>query len=295
MKRILFFTNPFHLSVQLRQIQIRNKNAGIDRTIPAEDVGFIVLEHPQITLTQGFVQLCMELGIAVVFCNDRHLPSGLLTPFDGNSLQTARFRSQTEASEPLKKQLWKQIIQQKITNQACVLKHSYKDGDALLFKYKKVKSGDSSNEEAKAASIYWKRLLGEDFLRDRFGDTPNAYLNYGYAILRAATARALTGSGLHPTLGLFHRNQYNSFCLADDLMEPYRPFIDLLVMDWISKTEEEELTKDAKAHLIGVLNMDTMMGKRKRPLSLALSESSNSLVECLAGEQKKLRLPSLVS
>ena len=138
-------------------------------------------------------------------------------------------------------------------------------------------------------SGFWEKIS-----HDRFGDAPNAYLNYGYAILRAATARALTGSGLHPTLG-FSSESIQQLCLADDLMEPYRPFIDLLVMDWINNTEEEELTKEAKAHLIGVLSMDTMMGKRKRPLSLALSESSNSLVECLAGEQKRLRLPSLVS
>jgi CRISPR-associated protein Cas1 len=219
----------------------------------------------------------------------------MLLNLDGNTLQTARFRSQLDASEPLKKKLWKQTVVQKIKNQAALLTSCNTDSEALLYKAAQVKSGDTTNEEAKAAAIYWKRLLGVGFKRDRYGDAPNAQLNYGYAILRAAVARALAGSGLHPTLGIFHRNQYNSYCLADDIMEPYRPFVDLLALDSVAlHGSTNELTKEIKAHLLGVLSVDTQMGERKRPLMLALSETTNSLAECLAGTRKQLKYPNLI-
>ena len=295
LKRTLFFGNPYHLRSELEQLVLENKETGEVRTIPTEDLGFVVLEHPHITFTQGIMRLFMQHNVAVIFCNEKYLPQGMLLNLDGNTLQTARFRSQLDASEPLKKQLWKQTVVQKIKNQAALLTYRGADATALLHKAKQVTSGDATNEEAKAAAVYWKRLLGNDFSRDRYGDVPNAQLNYGYAILRAAVARALTGSGLHPTLGIFHRNQYNSYCLADDMMEPYRPFVDLLVLDSISMYGlTNELSKEIKAHLLTVLSMDTHMGNRKRPLMLALSETTNSLAECLAGNARQLKYPSLV-
>ena len=294
LKRTLFFGNPYHLRSELDQLVLENKSTGEIRTIPAEDLGFVILEHPEITFSQGAMRLFLNNNVAAVFCDEKFLPQGMLLNLDGNNLQSARFRSQLEATEPLRKQLWKQTIVQKIRNQALLLQHFSKDDESLIYKSKQVKSGDSTNEEAKAAAIYWKRLMGSAFKRERFGDEPNAQLNYSYAILRAAVARALSGSGLHPTIGIFHRNQYNSYCLADDIMEPYRPFADLLVMQSIEIFgSTNELNTEIKAHLLSVLSMDTMMGKRKRPLMVALSETTSSLADCYAGKSKKLKYPSL--
>ena len=294
LKRTLFFSNPYHLRSESDQLVLENKSTGEIRTIPAEDLGFVILENPRITFSQGAMGLFLKYNIAAVFCDEKFLPQGMLLNLDGNNLQSARFRSQLEATEPLKKQLWKQTIVQKIRNQALLLHRFDNDNESLIYKSKQVKSGDPTNEEAKAAAIYWKRLMGNAFKRERFGDEPNAQLNYSYAILRAAVARALSGSGLHPTLGIFHRNQYNSYCLADDIMEPYRPFADLLVMQSIEVFgSTNELNTEIKAHLLGVLSMDTMMGKRKRPLMVALSETTSSLADCYAGKAKKLKYPSL--
>lgn len=293
LKRTLFFANPYHLHSRLNQLVTENKDTGEVKTLPVEDLGFVILEHPQITFSQGLIKLFLEHGVAVVFCDEKHLPSGMLLNLDGHQLQTARFRAQIQASEPLKKNLWMQTVKQKLNNQADLLSQEGHDAQALLYKSKNVKSGDPSNEEAKGAAIYWPRLLGDGFRRERYGDAPNALLNYGYAILRAAVARALTGSGLHPTLGIFHRNQYNSFCLADDIMEPYRPFVDRLVMDHIREYGlSNELDKQTKAHLLGVLTMDTLMEDRQRPLMLSLSESTSSLASCFLGETKRIKYAS---
>lgn len=293
-KRTLLFSNPYHLHTRLEQLVVDNKETGEVRTMPVEDLGFVVLEHPQITFSQGIMRLFLEHNVAVIFCNEKYLPTGMLLNLDGHQLQTARFRAQLDASEPLKKNLWMQTVQYKVRNQAAVLTAQGRDGQALLQKARSVKSGDTSNEEAKAAAIYWPRLLGTDFRRDRFGDAPNALLNYGYAILRAATARAIAGSGLHPTLGIFHRNQYNSFCLADDLMEPYRPYVDTLVLDWLAQHGmTNEVTLEAKQHLLGVLGMDVRMEKRLRPMMLALSETTASVAACMEGTRKLVKYPQL--
>jgi len=294
-KRTLFFSNPYHLHSRLEQLVVDNKETGETRTVPVEDVGFVVLEHPHITFSQGIMRLLLQHNVAVVFCNEKYLPTGMLLNLDGNNLQTARFRAQLAASEPLKKNLWMQTIKQKLLNQAALLEQEGKDGEALKYKSKQVRSGDPTNEEAKGAALYWPRLLGTDFRRERFGDAPNALLNYGYAILRAGVARALTGSGLHPTLGIFHRNQYNSYCLADDIMEPYRPFVDRLVLDRLEEHGiTNELEKETKAHLLGVLTMDTKIGDRQRPLMLALSETTASFAACLEGKAKRLKYGTLV-
>jgi len=293
-KRTLLFSNPYHLHTRLEQLVVDNKETGEVRTMPVEDLGFVVLEHPQITFSQGIMRLFLEHNVAVIFCNEKYLPTGMLLNLDGNQLQTARFRAQLDATEPLKKNLWMQTIQYKVRNQAAVLTAQGRDGQALLQKARSVKSGDTSNEEAKAAAIYWPRLLGAEFRRERFGDAPNALLNYGYAILRAATARAIAGSGLHPTLGIFHRNQYNSFCLADDLMEPYRPYVDTLVLDWLAQHGlTNEVTLEVKQHLLGVLTMDVRMENRLRPMLLALSETTASVAACMEGTKKLVKYPQL--
>jgi len=293
--KTLFFSKPYHLHSRLEQLVIDNKETGEVHTRPVEDLGFVVLEHPQITFSQGIMRLFLQHNVAVIFCNEKFLPNGMLLNLDGNLVQTKRFRAQLGASEPLKKNLWMQTVKQKLVNQAATLKQEGKDYEALLFKARQVRSGDPTNEEAKGAAIYWPRLLGNDFRRERFGDAPNALLNYGYAILRAATARALAGSGLHPTLGIFHRNQYNSYCLADDIMEPYRPFVDRLVLDRLQEHGmTNEVEKEVKAHLLGVLTMDTMVGKRQRPLTLALQETTASLAACFEGTEQRLKYGTLV-
>jgi CRISPR-associated protein Cas1 len=292
LKKTLFFGNPFHIASSLNQMKFTNKTTGEEKTLPVEDLGFVVFEHPQITFTQGIMRLLAENKVAVVFCDDKYHPSSILLHLDGNLLQTKRFRSQLDASEPLKKKLWQQTIEQKLKNQGNLLYANKGDGEAILYKAKQVKSGDTSNEEAKGAAIYWKRLFGKQFNRERFGEAPNSLLNYGYAILRAATARALSGSGLHPTLGIHHKNQFNSFCLADDIMEPYRPFVDQMVLDFNNENQMvNELDKDLKAHLLSLLSMDVEINGKRSPLMVALSQTTASLAECFAGEKRKIKYP----
>lgn len=292
-KRTLFFTKPYYLHSSLNQLVVEEKSNKSKRTLPIEDVGFVVLEHPQITFSQGIMRLFIEHNVAVIFCDSKFHPVGILLNLSGNSLQSARFRLQLEASKPLKKSLWKQTIRSKLLQQAAILQMEGGNSEPLVYKASQVKSGDVTNEESKGAVIYWKELFGAGFRRERGGYYPNNFLNYGYAILRAAVARAIAGTGLHPTLGIHHRNQYNSFCLADDLMEPYRPFVDRLVLDWkVLHEHETELTTDAKMHLLGVLTMDTKVKGRNRPLMLALSETTSSLADCYVGTGKKLKYAS---
>lgn len=292
LKRTLFFGNPFHVATSLNQMKLTNKTTGEEKSLPVEDLGFVIFEHPQITFTQGIMRLLAENKVAVVFCDEKYHPSSVLLHLDGNLLQTKRFRSQLDASEPLKKKLWQQTIEQKLKNQGELLNANGRDGEALLYKARQVKSGDTTNEEAKGAAVYWNRLFGAGFNRERFGEAPNVLLNYGYAILRAATARALSGSGLHPTLGIHHKNQYNSFCLADDIMEPYRPYVDQLVLDFLGENSfTNNLDTSCKAKLLGVLNMDVLLNKKRSPLMVALSHTTASLADCLSGEKRKIKYP----
>jgi CRISPR-associated protein Cas1 len=240
------------------------------------------------------MQLLAENNAAVIFCDAKHLPNSMLLHLDAHYIQNERFKAQIQASEPLKKQLWQQTIVAKIKNQGQLLNYLAKDGKALLMKAKLVKSGDTTQEEAKAARIYWQRLFGSDFTRARFGVAPNAGLNYAYAILRAAMARALAGSGLLNTLGIHHHNRYNAFCLADDLMEPYRPFVDLCVYELVEAGENlESLNTQVKAELLKILNQDVALNNEVKPLQNALKVTAQSLAKCFEGKSKKLHFPSL--
>lgn len=296
LKRTLFFGNPYHLQTENLQLKAACKETGEIKTVPIEDIGFIVFEHPQITFTQSVMQLLAENNTAVVFCDARFHPSSMLLHLDTNQVQTERFKAQITASEPLKKQLWQQTIKAKIKNQANTLKVAGKEGeDALLYLSKQVLSGDSTNQEAQAARRYWSKLLGKEFNRHRYGDEPNPALNYGYAILRAATARALSGSGLLPTLGIHHRNKYNSYCLADDVMEPYRPFVDLLVLEMQEQNlNTGDLGKNEKAHLLQLLTQDVKINGKKSPLMVALSQTTASLSRCFEGKSKNMIYPEIV-
>lgn len=294
LKRTLFFTNPAYISTRNAQLLVQNKEDQTERSVPIEDIGFVVLENPQITITMPALQKLNANNVAVVCCDEKHHPSAMLLNLDSHHLQGELFRQQIDATVPLKKQLWKQTIEQKIKNQAAVLKSLNKQSGALLSYANSVQSGDSSNREGTAAREYWKRLFGNDFIRDRFGDAPNPFLNYGYIVLRAAVARALVGSGLLPTLGIHHHNRYNAFCLADDMMEPYRAYVDKAVFDlWESGVEDLILSKDVKAYLLNVLTCDVQISNLQRPLIVALSITTASLARCFSGEAKKLELPVL--
>lgn len=301
-KKTLYFGNPAYLSLRLEQLVIKTQRQEDDgesltRTIPIEDVGVVVLDHRQITITQGVMEKLLENNCAVITCDSRHLPVGLLLPLVGNTVQNERFRSQIDSSLPLRKQLWQQTIQAKIANQAAVLEYSTsrRHGNMLAW-VSQVKSGDSDNVEARAATYYWKTVFPErpDFLRGQFEDEPNGLFNYGYAVLRAVVARSLVMSGLLPTLGIHHHNRYNAYCLADDIMEPYRPYVDRLVLDIIAEDGTLSLTQSAKLRLLSIPVLDVEIDGHTSPLMVAVSTTTASLAKCFGGDLRKIVYPIMI-
>ena len=291
-KKTLYISRDCHLSLKTCQLVVSFKDDDSERRVPIEDIGFIVIENQRVTMTCPLLASLSENNVAVVFCNKNLMPAAMLQNLDGNTIQQETFRNQLEASAPLKKNLWKQIVVAKIKNQASLIERIGGDGELIRNYANNVKSGDEDNREGAAARIYWHHLFGGDFVRDRYGDRPNQMLNYGYSVLRAAVARSLTGSGILPSLGIFHRNRYNAFPLADDIMEPFRPFVDEIVFNLV-ENGEMGLSRDVKAHLLEVLTCDTLYGHERRPLSVGLSLTTASLARCFAGESKKLVLPEM--
>lgn len=292
LKRTLFISNPYHLSVKNNQLVVSVKAGMPVKTVPVEDIGFVVLENHEISLTLKLVEQLTENNVAVVFCDSKHMPSSMLLPLDANHIQNEIFRAQIEASEPLKKNLWKQVIETKIANQARLLDKLSKNSTKLKALMKSVKSGDSDNREGFAARLYWTEMFSSSFIRDRFGMLPNLFLNYGYILLRSAVARSLAGSGLLATLGIHHHNRYNAFCLADDIMEPYRPYVDEIVYRMNEKwPDETEINTEHKAELLQLMTADVRIGENQRPLMVALSQTTASLARCFSGEERKLVLP----
>ena len=293
LKRTLFFSTPFCLSLKDNQMVINTKEMPNEkRTIPIEDIGFVVLEHQQTNITLPLLNALSDNNVAVIICGKDYMPNAMLMNLDSNKTQGESFRVQIEASEPLKKGLWKQVVEAKIRNQAALLNKLGKDGDKLKPYYSNVKSGDSDNREGIAAKIYWNELFGDNFIRSREGMEPNTLLNYGYTLLRAAVARALMGSGLLPAFGIFHRNRYNAFPLADDIMEPYRPYVDEIVYHMYTNGIDK-LDKDAKSQLLNILFTDTVFNKVTRPLEVGLTMTTASLVKCYMGTVKKISYPLL--
>lgn len=293
-KKTLFFGNPAYLSTKNEQLVVSFPDKEkVEKILPIEDVGFLVLEHPQITLTNGLLKKLVQNKTAVITCDSQHLPCALLQPLVGHSEQTERYRYQLEASVPLKKNLWQQTVVAKIENQANHFVLKNKNALRLKRYAKEVKSGDNNNQEALAAAFYFQRLFKVDnFSRNQKGLAPNNLLNYGYAILRAITARAIVSSGLLPSLGIFHRNKYNAFCLADDIMEPYRPFVDCIVYDIVNTgCQIEELTTKLKSELLIIPAVDVMIDGKKSPLMNAMSRTTNSLYECFYGSRRKILYP----
>lgn len=264
----------------------------IQKSVPIEDIGFVVLEDQQTSITLPLLNALSDNNVAVIFCGENRMPNAMLMNLDSNKTQGESYRAQIEASEPLKKGLWKQIVEAKIRNQSALLQKLGRDGSKLKPYYMNVKSADADNREGIAAKIYWSELFGTDFIRSRDGLPPNNLLNYGYTILRAAVTRSIMGSGLFPAFGIFHRNRYNAFPLADDLMEPYRPFVDELVYN-LHNQGHEQLTKEVKGQLLRILFVDTCFDKVMRPLDVGLTFTSSSMAKCLSGIQKKIVYPLL--
>lgn len=305
-KRTICFSNPSYLSLKNEQLVLKlpevENNALPESfkenhitTIPIEDIGVVVLDHKQITITQGLIEKLLENNCAVITCDSKHLPVGLMLPLTGNTTQSERFQTQINASLPLRKQLWQQTVQCKIRNQATVLSQ-YRESEIgnMMVWANEVKSGDSTNLEARAAAYYWKNLFPDipSFTREREGDSPNFLLNYGYAILRAIVARALVGSGLLPTFGIHHHNRYNAYCLADDIMEPYRPYVDEVVINLYDEGRiSDDFTTELKREMLLIPTLDVTIGGQRSPLMIAVSQTTASLYKCFAGESRKISYP----
>ncbi len=317
-KRTLYFGNPTYLNTRDEQLVINfpgtKEMKGLENAIPIEDIGLVILDHQQITITHSVIAKLLANNVALITCNETHHPTGLMLNLDGNQLQSARFQAQVEASLPLKKQLWQQTVKMKIQNQAAHLKKIEKHHENMYRWVDEVKSGDAENHEARAAVYYWKNLFlgiaqdvksSEDretvelylnkFKREREGLPPNNLLNYGYAILRAVVARSLVGSGLIPTLGIFHRNQYNAYCLADDVMEPYRPFVDEIVLSMITQSEDfTQLTLSIKKQLLTIPAIDVVIEGERSPLMIGVHKTTASLAKCFEGKTRKILYPDFV-
>jgi CRISPR-associated protein Cas1 len=317
-KRTIFIGNASTLRTKNEQLLITTANEDSElkeefrtATVPIEDIAVLIIDNPQVLISHALISKLLENNIAFITCNRAHHPTGMLLNLDGNTLQSQKFKHQLEVSVPLKKQLWQQTIQTKLYNQAQVLASRNHEQNYLHALCKQVKSGDTENLEAQGASYYWKHLFKEipsasdknkekerdnkkTFVRDREGLAPNHLFNYGYAILRACVARSLVGSGLLPTLGIHHRNQYNAYCLADDIMEPYRPYVDRAVCELIDGKEiSDELTKEQKKHLLEIPAMDVHFENKTLPLMNALQYTTSSLAKCYEGKEKKIIYPEM--
>lgn len=304
-KRVVCFSNPVYLNLKLGQLVVTypevteakglneaNRQLGV-KTIPIEDLGVVVLDHKQITITEAVLAALLDNNVAIVTCNDQHLPVGLTLPLDGNHIQTERFRQQIDASEPLKKQLWQQTISSKIKGQAYALASEGVVNKNMLAWATQVRSGDADNLEGRAAVYYWRNIFhNPDFVRGQEEAPPNNLLNYGYAIVRAMMARALVAAGLLPTLGIHHHNRYNAYCLADDIMEPYRPFVDMKVIEIIKSGKDiSTVSTDLKRELLGITTMDVTIDNHRSPMMIAIQTTANSVQRCFAGELRKIIYP----
>ncbi|MCB0738006.1 MAG: type II CRISPR-associated endonuclease Cas1 [Bacteroidetes bacterium] len=297
-KRTLYFGNPCYLSKRDLQLLVefpeKEKEA---RTVPIEDIGIILLDNQQITITQGLMVALLANNAAVLSCDATHLPLGMMLNLNGHSELTEKWRYQLDSSLPLRKNLWMLTVKAKIANQAAVLKLKGIDADNMDHWVTQVKSGDPSNLESRAANYYWQRLFNPDVKfggRHRFGDAPNNLLNYGYSIVRSMMARALVSSGMLPAVGIFHRNKYNPFCLADDIMEPYRPFVDLVVLDIIEKNDDiDELNTELKRALLQVATIDVVIENKVGPMMVQMQRTTASLMQCFMGHSRKILYPTI--
>lgn len=297
LKRTIYVSSPFYLHTTYQQLVLTDKT--LEKTeassIPIEDIGYLILDHRGITISQTALQRLLDNNTAVIYCDAKHYPAGLLLPFQGHHTHNQRIRAQLNASKAATKQMWRQTVRCKIKNQANLLEKQGGNILPLQQCYRSVKSGDSTYQEGLAAKYYWPALLGEDFIRDRYGSPPNNLLNYGYILLRSAMARALCGVGLLVVWGIQHHNKYSAFCLADDIMEPYRPFVDEIVLQLYDSIEADFiLSKEIKMELLQILNTPVKIKGQFSPLSIALNKTASSLVQCFEGKRKKILYPELI-
>jgi CRISPR-associated protein Cas1 len=292
-KRTILIENKAAISTKNLQLIIKTEIK--ESTVPIEDIGFLVIDNQEIYISIPAINLLIESNTALIVCNSNHLPNGMFLNLNSHHIQQEIFRNQIEASLPLKKQLWQQTIIEKIKNQGYLLEKITSSTNHFDYLANKVQSGDTTNMEGVAASQYWKSFFEVDFKRERFGDYPNNFLNYGYAILRAATARALSGSGLLNTLGIHHKSKYNAFALADDIMEPFRPIVDEKVFELMQNYNEQELNTKLKSELLQILTRTVYFKEEKSPLMVALQKTASSLQQCYSGDRKKIKYPKLWS
>ena len=293
--RSIYIGNPAYLKLKDKQLKVSDPKTKEEKgSVPIEDIGLLMLDHYQITLSHQLIQELMKNNVILISCDERHLPLAGMLPFSGNTLFSERVKTQIEVSEPSNKQLWKQTIECKIQNQLKVLEQLGKYASPMYEYLKEVKSGDTTNMEGIAAQHYWKYLIDNDFLRDRFGDYPNPFFNFGYGVLLSIIARALVDTGLLLVLGIFHRNKYNPYCLASDIMEPYRPIADLLVMKWLQlHPEKQSLDKESKSFLLQIATQDVNIEKLVRPLIVGVKMTASSLLKCYTGEKRQMSYPEL--
>lgn len=292
-KRTLLFATPAKLSIRNRQLWIERKEEAT-RSVPLEDVGMVVIEHQQISLSHAVIQACMQEKIIIVNCDERHMPQGIMHPLEGHVELSERYQAQLSASLPLKKNLWSQTVQAKIGNQAGVLAWRGRMHAKMNHLITEVTSGDSTNCEGQAAAIYWTSLFESYplFVRERFGEPPNHYLNYGYAVIRAMMARALISSGLLLAMGIHHHNKYNAFCLVDDMMEPYRPYVDALVCALADESRiGDDLLTPEKTAFWSLASQDVRIDHVTSPMWNAMQRTAQSLVRCFDGSARKLLFP----
>jgi len=305
-KKTLYFGNDAYLHTKDGQVVIEftDKSKPVAK-VPVEDVGVVILDAHRLTVSQRLISKLLDNNVALITCNQQHMPQGLMLNLHGHNVQQEKFTNQIKASKPLKKQLWQQTIKQKINNQARLLSFvtiiSIDELVNMDYWARSVRSGDPDNYEARAAAFYWSKLFEEfveTFTRGRFDEPPNNLLNYAYAILRAITARSLVASGLLPTFGIHHHNKYNAYALADDIMEPYRPFVDFVVYQVVDENREEleetgsiELTTAIKSRLLVLPTLDVLIDGKRSPLMIAMQRTTASLSSCFDGVQHAILYP----
>jgi CRISPR-associated protein Cas1 len=287
-------SDPARLHVRHDQLVIEAEGKP-EATAPLSEIAALVVSNPRVSYSHTVLSgLSAHCG-ALVVCDEKHLPIGMMLPLAGHFVQAERFEAQANAALPVKKNLWKQIVTAKVNAQGRVLADLRGSDSGLFDLARRVKSGDSENIEAQASRRYWGKLFNDEkFRRDRDKDDQNRQLNYGYAVLRAIVARAICGAGLHPSMGVHHHNRYDTFCLADDLMEPFRPLVDRAVVKLVNERGKEcPMDKECKAALINPLLTRFDLEGEQRTLFDIAARSASSLAQVFLGKAQKLALPEL--
>jgi len=274
-----------------RQLQIEKEGEKFSRS--PEDLDYIVLDHQQIYITQGTLLNLLRHNVQLIYCDEHHMPVAVCQPLSRHHLPNKRVRLQLNKNAALKDALWKSTMKNKIGNQAYVLQLLGQNEAPLLRWRKELKNGDPTNVEAKASKYYWRYLFSDlfsSFKRGRYESCPNNLLNYGYALLRSAVSRGIVTAGFIPQVGIHHHNQYNPYCLADDLMEPYRPFVDLLVLDALEEFNDigENLSIEHRAYMLQLYQMSGCIGDKMYELPRMIAMTCESLYQAFLHDKKNL-------